>query len=66
MFSCVLSIKAEKVENSSSVILLYTRQHLCHICCFVSLLATCLHAGILLGLIFDPEEGGDMFLRNVD
>jgi hypothetical protein len=27
-------------------------------------LATCFHAGILLGL-FDPEDGGDMFLRNV-
>jgi hypothetical protein len=22
-------------------------------------------AGFLLGLFFDPEEGGDMFLRNV-
>jgi hypothetical protein len=29
-----------------------------------SLLATCFHAGFLLGL-FDPEDGGDMFLRNV-
>jgi hypothetical protein len=27
-------------------------------------LATCFHVGILLGL-FDPEDGGDMFLRNV-
>jgi hypothetical protein len=26
--------------------------------------ATCFHAGILLGL-FDPEDGGDTFLRNV-
>jgi hypothetical protein len=23
-------------------------------------------AGFLLGLFFDPEDGGDMFLRNVD
>jgi hypothetical protein len=28
-------------------------------------LATCFHAGFLLGLFFDPEDGGDMFLRNV-
>jgi hypothetical protein len=27
--------------------------------------ATCFHAGFLLGLFFDPEDGGDMFLRNV-
>jgi hypothetical protein len=27
--------------------------------------AICFHAGFLLGLFFDPEEGGDMFLRNV-
>jgi hypothetical protein len=25
----------------------------------------CFHAGFLLGLFFDPEDGGDMFLRNV-
>jgi hypothetical protein len=24
-----------------------------------------LHACFLLGLFFDPEDGGDMFLRNV-
>jgi hypothetical protein len=29
------------------------------------LLATCFYAGFLLGLFFDPEDGGDMFLRNV-
>jgi hypothetical protein len=27
--------------------------------------ATCFHAGFLLGLFFDPEDGGNMFLRNV-
>jgi hypothetical protein len=29
------------------------------------LLATCFHAGFLRSLFFDPEDGGDMFLRNV-
>jgi hypothetical protein len=30
-----------------------------------SLLAPCFHAGFFLGLFFDPEDGGDIFLRNV-
>jgi hypothetical protein len=30
-----------------------------------ALLATCFHADFLLGLILDPEDGGDMFLQNV-
>jgi hypothetical protein len=29
------------------------------------LLATCFHAGFILGLFFDPEDRGDMLLRNV-
>jgi hypothetical protein len=28
-------------------------------------LATCFHADFLLGLFFNSEDGGDMFLRNV-
>jgi hypothetical protein len=28
-------------------------------------LATCFHGGFLLGLFFNPEDGGDIFLRNV-
>jgi hypothetical protein len=24
-----------------------------------------LHAGLFLGLFFDPEDGGDMFLQNI-
>jgi hypothetical protein len=31
----------------------------------VKLLATCFDAGILLDLFFNPEYGGDLFLRNV-
>jgi hypothetical protein len=30
-----------------------------------SQLATCFHAGFLLSLLFEPEDHGDMFLRNV-
>jgi hypothetical protein len=30
-----------------------------------ALLATSFHTGFLLGIFFDPEDGGDMFLRNV-
>jgi hypothetical protein len=30
-----------------------------------AVLATCFHAGFLLNLFFNPEDGGDMFLRNV-
>jgi hypothetical protein len=29
------------------------------------LLPTCFHAGFLFGLFFDPEDRGDIFLRNV-
>jgi hypothetical protein len=32
----------------------------------VEQLATCVHACFFLGLFFDPEDGGDIFLRNVD
>jgi hypothetical protein len=31
----------------------------------LALLATCSHSGFLLGLFFDPGDGGDMFLRKV-
>jgi hypothetical protein len=31
----------------------------------ITQLATCFQAGIFLGLFFGPEDGGDMFLRNV-
>jgi hypothetical protein len=30
-----------------------------------ALLAICFDTGFLLGSFFDPEDGGNMFLRNV-
>jgi hypothetical protein len=30
-----------------------------------AVLATCFHVGILLTLFLDPEDGDDIFLRNV-
>jgi hypothetical protein len=30
----------------------------------VAKLANLLHAGILLGLCYEPEDGGEIFLRN--
>jgi hypothetical protein len=30
-----------------------------------ALLATCFHAGFLLSLFFNPEDGGGVFLQNV-
>jgi hypothetical protein len=30
-----------------------------------ALLATCFHAGFLLGAFFDLKDGGDMFFRNI-
>jgi hypothetical protein len=31
----------------------------------ISLLANCFHAGFLLGLLLDREDGGDMIVRNI-
>jgi hypothetical protein len=31
----------------------------------IAVLSTCFHAGFLLDLLFDPEDGRDMFLRKV-
>jgi hypothetical protein len=31
----------------------------------IALLATCFNVGVLLGLVLEPEDGGDMFLPNV-
>jgi hypothetical protein len=30
------------------------------------MLATYFHAGFLLGLFYDPEDGSDLFLGNID
>jgi hypothetical protein len=30
-----------------------------------ALITTCCHARFFLGLFFDPEDGDEMFLRNV-
>jgi hypothetical protein len=33
--------------------------------CKQDILVACFHADFLLGLFLEPENGGDMFLRNV-
>jgi hypothetical protein len=38
---------------------------LCNPLKFKALLATWFHAGFLFGLFFNPEDGGDIFLRNI-
>jgi hypothetical protein len=30
-----------------------------------AVLATCLYDGFLLGLLFDPKDGSDIFLQNI-
>jgi hypothetical protein len=50
----VMSLK-HTVRTRTSVICIASR----------ALLSTCFHAGFFLRLFFDPEDGGDMFLRNV-
>jgi hypothetical protein len=35
------------------------------LCIHVMALLATFHTGLLLGLFFDPEDGSDMFLRNV-
>jgi hypothetical protein len=32
----------------------------------VALLAACFILGFVIGLFFDPEDGGDIFLRKID
>jgi hypothetical protein len=36
-----------------------------HLQGYNALLATCFHSGFLVGLFFGPEDGGDMFFRNI-
>jgi hypothetical protein len=50
------------VSSERSFSLCYKRYFInCNSC----LLASCFHASFLRYLFFDPEDGGDMFLRNV-
>jgi hypothetical protein len=36
-----------------------------YVACIAEIMLRLFHTGLLLGLFFDPEDGGDIFLRNV-
>jgi hypothetical protein len=65
-FSCVTLVLCEsqweqKVWLPHSILSVYYSKFSCITCSVVFLL----HSGLLLGLLFNPQDGGDMFLRNV-
>jgi hypothetical protein len=58
-------INKMKAQLSGSLRLpLLDHHHVLFFVCKLALLATCFHAGFLLRLFFDAEDGGDMFIRN--
>jgi hypothetical protein len=54
-------LKVNRLFGGTSLLHLQGRK----ICQARNQLATCFHAAFLLLIFFDPEDGGDMFLRNV-
>jgi hypothetical protein len=62
-FKCWITLAARDTVFLSSWDLRFSQQLLWGV--LSSVLATCLHVGLMRGLFFNPEDGGDMFLWNV-
>jgi hypothetical protein len=62
---CHYSVLSEQVGAAAMLLTCIRENLVSNLGMDIEYAATCFHAGFLLGLFFDPEDGGYMFLRNV-